>query len=77
MDIRILDSLLEELNTLPKHLIDNQFVAAGGLISNMARELVNVKSEVLKQNEKIKQLEKQICDLLANAVDGESVEKGK
>lgn len=77
MDIRILDSLLEELNTLPKRLIDNQFISACGLISNMAHELVNVKSEVLKQNEKIKQLEKQICDLLANAVDGESVEKGK
>lgn len=77
MDTRILDSLLEELNILPKRLIDNQFIAAGGLISNMAHELVNVKSEVLKQNEKIKQLEKQICDFLANAVDGESVEKGK
>ena len=77
MDIRILDNLLEELNILPKHLIDNQFIAAGGLISNMAHELVNVKSEVLKQNEKIAQLEKQICDFLANAVHDESVEKHK
>ena len=57
MDIRILDNLLEELNTLPKHLIDNQFIAAGGLISHMAHELVDVKKGIADLVKRVKELE--------------------
>lgn len=41
----------------------------------MAR--IDAKNEVLKQNDKMMQLEKQIRDFSAEAVEIESVEKGK
>lgn len=77
MDTRIFDRLLEGVNALPKYLIDNQFIAFGSELSAIAHALIDAKNEVLKQNDKMMQLEKQIRDLSAEAVGTKSVEKDK
>ena len=42
----LIDTMIVDLNTLPKHLIDGQFVAFCGVISSLAQRLVNLKDGI-------------------------------
>ena len=63
----LIDTILSDLNTLPKHLIDNQYVAFCGVIASLAQRLVNlkdgIKSDLDSKNNMIESLKNQLKEV--------------
>lgn len=77
--LEVFDRLINELNLLPKHLMDGQRIAFCSQLSVMAQEISTLKLDVIKTlNEKDKQIEecKQMIKNLNENADAEP-EKGK
>ena len=49
------DTLLSDLNTLPKLLINQQFVQACAIVTQMAQKLINLKSGIQKDTDSLKE----------------------
>lgn len=64
---KTLDNLLEELNMLPKCLINNQFIAFGNLVSNMAHEIVDLKKAIAKESDANAQKIEELKNMAKNA----------
>ena len=45
------DSLINDLNSLPKLLIDNQFILFSSVVSQMGQKLLNLKTAIGKETE--------------------------
>jgi hypothetical protein len=76
--LEVFDRLINELNLLPKHLMDGQRIAFCSQLSVMAQEIAKLKLDVIKTiDEKDKQIEecKQMIKNLNENVDAEP-EKG-
>ena len=77
--LEVFDRLINELNLLPKHLMDGQRIAFCSQLAVMAQEISTLKLDVIKTiEEKDKQIEecKQMIKNLNENVDAEP-EKGK
>ena len=63
-NMELVDTLIMDLNALPKYLIENQFIAACNTISNMGQKLQLLKNGIsadLECRDKIiKELERQL-----------------
>jgi uncharacterized phage infection (PIP) family protein YhgE len=64
---KTLDNLLEELNMLPKCLINNQFIAFCSMVSNMAHEIVDLKKEIAKELDANAQKIEELKNMAKNA----------
>ena len=76
--LEVFDRLINELNLLPKHLMDGQRIAFCSQLSVMAQEIAKLKLDVIKTiDEKDKQIEecKQMIKNLNENADAEP-EKG-
>lgn len=76
--LEVFDRLINELNLLPKHLMDGQRIAFCSQLAVMAQEISTLKLDVIKTiNEKDKQIEecKQMIKNLNENADAEP-EKG-
>ena len=76
--LEVFDRLINELNLLPKHLMDGQRIAFCSQLAVMAQEISTLKLDVIKTiEEKDKQIEecKQMIKNLNENVDAEP-EKG-
>ena len=56
----LIDTLIVDCNMLPKHLIDNQFVAFGSTLAQMVQKLRNLKKGIRNDTDSLKE---QISDL--------------
>jgi hypothetical protein len=56
----LVDTLLQDLNLLPRHLIDNQFVAFCNTVGRMGQKLANLRKSI---DEELKHKDEQIEDL--------------
>lgn len=76
----LIDTLIVDCNTLPKLLIDNQFVAFGLRVAQMVQKLTNLKDGISKEGQyyrgEIEELRRQ-NDELAEAALGLPVTKGE
>lgn len=74
----ICDSLIQDLNTLPKLLIDGQFVKFCMIISGMVQKLINlkkgIKNDMDSMRQKVEEL-KSINDGLVEQITGLPVKK--
>lgn len=72
------DSLIEDLNKLPKQLIDGQFINFCVIITGMAQKLVNlkkgIKTDLDSMKEKVDELKK-MNDSLVEQMTGLPVDK--
>lgn len=67
----VCDSLLLDLNKLPKLLIDGQFIQFCTIVSGMAQRIVNLKSGIKNDLDAVKQQLDEAnkhCDELANEI---------
>lgn len=80
------DSLIMDLNRLPKLLIDNQFIAFGNLLAQMGQKIANLKkgisADIADRDEQIRDLQRMNNELAEKAfglpVDtGEEKTEGK
>ena len=69
----LIDTMIVDLNTLPKHLMDGQYVAFCGLISSLAQRLVNlkdgIKNDLDNRNQMIETLKNQLKEVGYPVVD--------
>ena len=69
----LLDTLVVDLNTLPKLLIDGNFIMFCGKISEMATKVVNLKkgfsADIQSKNKIIEQLKEQLRNAGAEVED--------
>ena len=78
----LVDSIILDLNNLPKELIDGQFIQACSLITQMSQKLINLRKTIdsdLKSRDKtIENLKAEIRNLGGEVIDvkGEVLENG-
>ena len=69
----LIDSLIIDLNSLPKYLIDGQFIAACDLVAKMGQKLANLKTgihnDIESRDETIDSLRKTLHDNGIKMVD--------
>ena len=65
------DSLMMDLNRLPKLLIDNQFIAFGNLLAQMGQKIANLKkgirADITDRDEQIRDLQRMNNELAEKA----------
>ena len=78
----LVDSIILDLNNLPKELIDGQFIQGCSLIAQMSQKLINLRqtidNDLKSRDETIESLKREIRNLGGEVIDvkGEVLENG-
>lgn len=69
----LVDSIILDLNNLPKELIDGQFIRACNIITQMSQKLINLRqtidNDLKSRDETIENLKREIRNLGGEVID--------